>query len=511
MPASAKLNPVEQRLMLLADRWMSFRKDPTKRLLVWQTDANANRFYQCFFEVQKHETAYTVGDLFVVFEVPFVNSIQYSRELKNSLVGQYAASRNDLVQQGISPDWEFSPREIPDSVAGFVHSLQSFGAQHHDRIGHLVAVLMPTAVADNESFVSWLMRVLNTQIPERLRFVVIDSLEAPRLNQGDYATHRLVHFDTPKINALVAAQETFAQENVTGPAGVFRNLFIGLMTLVEKGPINQVNVKAADAIKFARNQKWTDQEVAVTMLVAGALLREKRFDDALKGYRGAREAAMRADAESHPAGKKLVLQTWFGEAGVHLAAGEDQEAVQCYDQAATVAQQIPDLILGIEAFRMGAFCLARMNDLESAIRRGSTALILGERLRPEARCITTLPIAALDLLRLMEPERVARMEQIKYQQTAQIATARRQANQSAEKLEPTQDIQAFHAIENTLEKSKTLAEKTAAQQLEAIAAGSGKPFRETFYKARDLLGASWPFEILTGIPVTSEKGESSAP
>jgi len=46
-------NPVEQRLLDLAGHWETFQADPAKRLLIWQADENALRFYQCFFEVQK--------------------------------------------------------------------------------------------------------------------------------------------------------------------------------------------------------------------------------------------------------------------------------------------------------------------------------------------------------------------------------------------------------------------------------------------------------------------------
>ena len=490
------LNPVEHRLLDLASHWETFRKDASKRLLVWQADDNALRFFQCFFEVQKHETDYTVGDLFVVFDAPFQNAIQYSRALKESLAGQYDASREDLIQQGITPDWQFNPEEIPDSAAGFVQSLCSFDSKHYESIGHLVAVLMPSEVANDDAFASWLTRTLAAGIPERLRFVVIDSLETPRLRQLIGSKHELIHVDTPKIDALTTAQETFAQEGAVGPAAVFRNLLIGLMTLVEKGSAEQVKVKAADALKFARKEKWADQEVVITMLVAGALLKEKRFDEAVKEYKGARKAAKQATAEGHPSGQQLVLQTLFGEAGVHLAAGNLAKAVECYDQAAVLAQQIPDIILGIEAFRMGTFCLARMNDLKPAIDRGLNALTMGEQLKPDARSMTSLPIAAVDLLRVIEPKRIERMEHIKYRQNVQINESRKKAEQRAAELEQSTNTQPFHEIEKDLEKETAQAKQTAAQQLDVSAADGSEPFQQVFSKARDLLGASWPLETL---------------
>jgi len=504
-------NPVERCLLKLCDRWSVFRSDTTKRMLVWQADPNAMRFYHCFFEVQKHPSDFTVGDLFVVFDTPFEHTIQYSRELKKSLAGQYEASRDDLVLQGIQPDWQFQPETFPDSAAGFVRSLLSFGSKHHERIGHLVAVLMPGDVANNDSFASWLTSTLKTQYPERMRLIVIDSLETPRLDRLNGSGNESIQFEAPKIDALATAQETFAQESVAGPAGVFRNLLIGLMTLVEKGNAEQVKVKATDALKFARKEKWADQEVVIAMLAAGAMLKEKRFAEALKGYQGARRAAEQATADAHPAGGQLVLQTWFGEAGVHLAAGEYGSALQCYDQAAVLARQIPNPILGIEAFRMGSFCLARMNDAEPAIRRGWSALELGQRLKPDARSMTTLPIAAIDLLRVIESQRVASMEHIAYRRKARIDAARQTADQSALELGDSQDPRLFQILEAKLEKEIATARQTAARQLDTLAAGGSEPFKQVFTRSREMLSPEWPLDTLIGVPDTPQPAGDAGP
>ncbi len=496
------LNPVERRLLDLCSHWDAFRADTAKRLLVWQVPDNAVRLLQCFFEVQKHETDYTTGDLFVVFDTPFENSIQYSRVLKEALAGQYDASREDLKQQGITPDWQFTPEQYPDSAAGFVQTLCSFGSQHHETIGHLVAVLMPSSIANDDAFASWLLRTLPAGVPERLRLAVTDSIETPRLSQLVGSGNALIYVDTPKIDALTTAQETFSQEGAVGPAAVFRNFLMGLMTLVEKGSAEQVKVKAADALAFARKQQWPDQEVVVTMLVAGALLKEKQFDDAIKAYQGARQAAMLATDSGHPAGQELVLQSWFGEAGAHLADGNDAQAAECYDQAAVVAQPIPNLILAIEAFRMGAFCHARLKNREAAIDRGSIALTLGEQLKPDARAMTTLPIAAIDLLRIEEPERVKLMEDIKHRQDSNIDQSREAAEQRAAEVEQVNDPQQLQDIEQNHATETAQAEQVAAEELDAVAAAGGEQFRQIFTRARKLLGAQWPLASFIDMPRT---------
>jgi len=494
-------NPVERRLVELCHEWTSFRADESKRLLIWRAPDNAGRLLQCFFETQKYETDYTTGDLFIVFDAPFVHSIQYSRELKEALAGQYEASREQLNQQGISPDWESTPGQYPASATGFMRSLDSFRTTHNSQIGHVVAVLMPQSVADADAFAAWLTRALGTDVPASLRFIVVDSLETPGLNELGESFRSLTHVQTLKIDAMVTAQETFAQEGGVGPAAVFRNHLMGVVTLIEKGSADQVKCKAADALAFARKEKWADQEVVIAVLVAGALLKEKRFDEATQTYQSARQAALQTVDCGHPAGQALVLQTWFGEAGVHLAAGDLESASHCYDEAAIVAPIIPNLILAIEAIRMGAFCQARMDNRQQAIEKGQSAMLLGRQLQPEDREMSTLPIVAVDLLRVIEPERVVCIENAKSRLQGRVIESRLALEQQAAALEAGEDSVQLDAEEEKLALLTAQADQEAIKELDVLVAQSGEEFQSAFAEARELLGPQWPLFSDVALPL----------
>lgn len=492
------INPVERRLTDLCGDWIAFRDDATKRLLIWQVPDDAARLLQCFFEVQKHETPYTSGDLFIVFDVAFDNSIQYSRQLKEALLGQYEASRQDLKGEGIEPDWRADPAQFPDSAYGFIQSVRSFGSAHHKSIGHLVVVLIPVSISHPDAFSGWMMRALDAGIPERLRIAVIDSTDNPQLELAESDDPRiLVH--ASDVDLAATAQETFAQETAVGPAGVFRNYLIGLVTLVEKGSVEQVKAKAADAQAFARKQGWLDQEVVIATLVAGALLKESRCDEAATTHQEARTAAMQATAAGHPAGQQLVLQTWFGEAGAHLAASRVPEAANCYDEAAVVAQESGNLILAIEAFRMSAFCYARCGQREEAVTRGENALAVGARLKTASRSMTTLPIAAMDLLDMTEPAHAQAVKEVKHRRDAQEDSIRSIAEAQAAKLEKADDFATILKIEKTLRTDLQNLQECASVELEAVIYKSGIDFRRAFDEITDLLGVGWPL-LTAAIP-----------
>ena len=178
-----------------------------------------------------------------------------------------------------------------DDLAGLVPL-----ARHHQHIGHLAAVLMPIEVESEPAFAGFLARALAAGLPERLRLVVIDPAEAPRLRALASGNDPRIRHEVPSLDVLTLAQETFAQEPTTGPGGVFRNLLMSLVTLVEVAPAAQVRAKAADAFDFARRHGWNDQQAAVAVLVAGAQLKEGRHDEAIATYRIAGAAAERLTA-----------------------------------------------------------------------------------------------------------------------------------------------------------------------------------------------------------------------
>jgi hypothetical protein len=468
------LNPVEQRLVELQERWLGFVARPDDRLLLWQVPDNARRLLHAFFEVQRHDlpggAPYVGTDTFIVFDEPFENSIQYARALKAGLAGRYAASGDSFQPLGVEPDWPFSPAQVPDTAAAWVQALNAL-AEHHPQLQHLVAVLMPATVADEPARLAWLQRALQAGPSPRVRLVVPDSLETPAL--AGLAGSPQVHAQPVPMDAWDVARDTFAQNPGVGAAGVFRTLLAGLFGLVDKGSADQVMAKANDALAFARRQGWLDQEVVVRMLAAGAMLKERRFDEAVVHHRHARSAAEQVAGIGHPAGRQLVLQTWFGEASAHLAAGDLPQAAGCYAQAEPVARELAHPILWIEALRMQSHCLARSGQPEAAMACGLRALQVGEQLEPPARPMTTLPLLANDLLQLADAGRAGRLHTLRQRLEQALAKLRSDTEQRAAALEQgggaASAAPALQALEEAQARQGEELVRQAAQVADALA------------------------------------------
>lgn len=494
------LNPVEKRLAYIGRDWLAYRHESRQPLLVWQAPANAARLMAAFFESQKHPTAYATGDFFVVFDVPFSHGIQYSRDLKSAFAEQYAASLEDLRHQGEATDWAFNPADFPDSPEGLVAALGSFASHYAKRIGVFAAVLQPVSGADKPAFVSWLRRAADADFAERLRLVVTDATDAPLLAGVSDEKGARISLRALQLDSFDVAQETFAQEPVAGPAGVFRNQLTALIALVEKGSVDQVKSKARDTLAFVQQQKWTDQEVVVRLLVAGALVKAARFDDAVAIYRASRQLAEKALAAGHPAGHKLILQTWFGEAGALLAAGDDRAAADCYWQAAASARADQNLILTIEALRMEAFCHGRSGDREVALACSRQALANGAQLRPEVRGMTTLPVAAMDYLRALDPAAADAIARHKGELDQVLASHESQADARAMAAGADIDRQTAQRIEDEWAADDRRASDEAEHGLAGLLANTDAAFQSAFAYARGLLGADWPLIGSVAIP-----------
>ena len=494
------LNPVERRLAHLCGEWITFRENRAARLLLWQVENDCLRLLQAFFESQKHDTPYRSGDLFIVFDAPFEHSIQYSRVLKQSLVGQYEASRDELATQGEATDWMPGPASAPHSPEGFVSALCSLGSRYHHSVGTVVAVLLPQLVMDEAAFVSWVERALDRGLPERMRLILADTLGTPQHQELATRDDPRIVVAQPQVNALNMAQETFAQEATTGPAGVFRNHLTGLAALLEKGSADQVKAKALDALAFARAQQWSDQEVVLRLMVAGALLKEARCSEAIQVYEAARLAAEKTVAAEHPAGRKLVLQTWFGQAGAHLADGDEAQAVVCYDQATAVAQQDRNPILAIEAQRMAGYCRWRQSDVDGALVGYGRALAMGAQLRAEVRGMTTLPLAAVDMLRAVDPERTASVEAVKLRLDRQLEQDRREAGEQAAAAGATISEASALQIESQLDESLARSRQAAEDELQQLVADGSGTFAACFANSRRLLGSDWPLVGTAAFP-----------
>lgn len=484
-------NPVERCMDDLRAQWLEASTGSDTRLFVWRTSANAQRMLTAFFELQQQPGEWNTPDLFLRFTPAFETSYGYSRTLKDTLLMGYAEGRDNLRQQGVAHDWDGAFETRPDTATGFLGLLDSFAAHHGEHLRYAVAVLDPTRIAADDALEIWLEQALAAPVPPRIRLMLTDSITNPRWYKLAERYPALTQIIDSRLDMHDIARATAAQSSSGDSSTAYRQMLTDVMTLLERGSAAQTEARAERALRLAERQSWPDQQVALHLMVAGAYLKEQQFEPAIRRYRLAREAAIRAQEAEHPAAQELLLQTWFGEAGAWFTAKQLPHAAQAYVEGAHVAQQIPNTLFAIEGFRMAGYCFARAKQNEPAREHYLLGLAEARALAPAERELTTFPLLLQDLLRLQDPKRVERIERCAEEYKKAVTEARQQVECDARALgeAPTRiDLERIDAA--MLDRCET-AFAYCGETRETLIGGGDVFFRKLIAVGRDMLHPAW--------------------
>lgn len=489
---TAPKNPVEKRIDDLAALWLQACEAPEVRVIVWRVPGNAGRMMAAFFEAQKHLEPASTPDLFQNFDAPFETGFGYSRELMGALRDGYVASRGDLKQQGLPIDWRGAHGDYADSAAGTLAMFQSFAEYYQGQMRYFAPVLSPGQVASSSGLEQWLDTALRAPIPDRLRLCLVDHTEDKRWQALAERHGKAVRVIDAPIDMFDIARQTAAQSSGgAGPGAAYRAMLADVMTLLEKGSAAQTAARADKAMKLVQREQWHDQQVVLHMAVAGAHLKQAEHSEAIHRYRAARECAIAAEAAKHPAGANLIMQTWFGEAGVWLSAHQPVRASEAYTQAAAVARRVPNAMFALEGLRMAGYCLAQDGQVEPARERYLAAVAEARAMPPADRPLTTLALLLQDMLRLQDAPRAERIAQYAPAYQQEVAEALQQAEAQSARLGPRPAPAALEKIEKELLTRYELAFRKLCDQRERLIAGGDVFFRKVVALARDYLHPAW--------------------
>lgn len=491
---AAANNPVMQCLDHLRDRWLEAGEDPQWRVLVWRVPDNATRLLEAFFAAQQQPETASTPDLFLRFDAPFETGFGYSRALKDALLLGYAEGRDDLDNQDIPIDWNGAFEQHPDTPVGFLALLDSFARHHREHLRHVAAVLMPESTASAASMIDWLDAALQSPIPEQLRLVVADTQSHPRWQALVERHPRHLRLIETPIDLFDVARATAAQSGAghgSGPAATYRQLLADCMRLLDCGTAAQVAQRADRALQLAEREQWPDQQVVMHMLVAGAYLKEQAYREAIVRYRCARKCAQAAQAQGHPAGSELVMQSWFGEASALVAAKQLELAAKAYVDAAQAAKAVPNALFVIEGYRMAGQCLAQDRQTEPAREHYMLGLAEARGLDSATRAVTTFPLLLQDLLKLQDTPRAERIARTAASYKTALERSRSEAEAQAAKLGDAPLHAELEQVDARMLARWEASYTRLIDEREKLIGGGDIFFRKVVSVARELLHPGW--------------------
>ena len=402
MDSSFQHNPVTRRLQKLAEKWEVFEQVSNAPLGIWKVEYDVSRMIDAFV-LMEDTVQKQVSSIFLTFEADFVDNETYAFELiKEFLMNVFhPTSKASLEEAGVDVT-TLRVGEIKDTHT-WLKLLVDFVGLVEFLEGHFVAYLNPRHKADAQAWVDWIEKLINLELPDRLRFMIKEESQFPLFDNLIEQYPEKIELLYPEIDMGEVMHEIVdeaSKKRGDVPGAKFQKLMIDVSQFVGKKKMIEAEAKAKEAIEIASLEKWDNLQIAVLIALANGYIGTKEFEMARAKFQEARRIS-RIYAEKEPElGKQMEVQALMGEAGTYLGEQNFKEGAPVYALAGEVASSIQKHNLEMEALRMTGFCYNYVKNYRSAWEYYRKALIAGEKLEENMRRSSTLPYVGEALLKL---------------------------------------------------------------------------------------------------------------
>jgi hypothetical protein len=400
-------NPILEQLDAIEDTWAEFAETPGARLLSLEIRQEEARLFDAFVARELDERTAELPDLFLTLETPFEHLAVHGFALQQTLISEYQSAQPGLAAEGVAASWTppvYLDRAESD-VAFFARTCESF-QQHYAVERHLAMVLRPSAVANVAAYRQWLQKLLSTSAGH-VRFVVLDSAEAPELRVVAETEPARAKSRRPPLD-MPGALEALSRDagNLDTPGGQYRDLFVRLGSQLAKHDLARATQLGAAALAIAAAQGWFHLAVPIHFALAAGFSSAARFVDSLACYKSAEQAALRGESEgaedARPACRTLRLHARLGQGSILVAAGAWDAAARHYEETAPLAAEYGDARTELDCHRLASFAHERAGRGDRAFQVGLNGLGVARTMDPELLTSSTFPYLGLALLHLCE-------------------------------------------------------------------------------------------------------------
>ncbi|HYO72911.1 MAG TPA: hypothetical protein VEU33_43305 [Archangium sp.] len=386
-------NVVEKRLGWLHNQWVEFVQAPEARLLRWLVEPSEARMVEAWLKKEGDERTGECPDLFLRFDIPFLQPETYGFELRETLVAMVEES-----QEGVSLG-RLDPRQ--SGAEAFFGACEALHRHYESVCEVLAVVLVPGEVADVKAWRQWLQAALAHLRSPHVRVVVLDDVRVRMLEPLAQAEPKRVRTSVADLDMPGAMEEVARGAAGMDPAGGrYRELLVRLGNAAGRGELHQVTRLGEEAVALAAGQGWSALVVAARWAMGAALLVASKPTEALEHYRKAEAVAVEAEARGEAQGAELRLKSRMAVGAVLVTRQEWAQAAVLYEETAPMARKLADARLELECWRMASFCRESIQEVDKAWDRSEQAWSVGLALEPEARASSTLPYVAEARVRL---------------------------------------------------------------------------------------------------------------
>lgn len=389
-------NPIEQRIVALADRWKECIEVKNSRVVRLYHKEDENQMIDAFIWYMLGIDS-SIDDIAFILDPLFTDIETYSEKLLSALSDIINEWNNTPKNAGIEdnhvnwkPDYNLADKENPASL--FVRNFNMLSETLNLEKGKytVATLLFPHINKKKKDVGKWMEYAIQEGISPRVKVLLSDTEEYPvfdRLNR-EYPEEvvRLI----PKLDMDNVIKQLAAMGDPAAPSTPYRIAFVNMMAAMTKNNSREASKHGNTCIRIAKensiiNPHWAVQVVVVYMALANDRLKMKDEKGAGKQIDKAIEAA-----ENLPdtLGKDVILpvtaQAYMTRGSISCYPKNWENALPDFSKAASLYSGARNTIMGIEAYRMAGFCAAKSVSSEEAVEYLAAGFRLARQANREA-------------------------------------------------------------------------------------------------------------------------------
>lgn len=341
-------NAVVREILKIGTQWERLKKEhPSAKLFCWKGSRLELEFVNAYVQYQLSDQS--MGkDTFLIFdhefEDVFTHGITTLKEFEKGIQAWHDALTDE--QKLLKEKW-YLKGDPNDSIIAtyFVKNLNSLPDYYEFKANEtLVIVLSPKSISNIDSYVKWLVDVIDQNIDERIKLMIHDQGEYPFLK--DVTKSREVVEVIPSIDAFGAMEA--AQKETAGspddPQVMFQTHLLNASRYFGKQKNEKALKETQHCINIGKRHELYDLLASVYIFRAGIFTSTKENNKVFKEMDSAIEAA-----ERNP---QLLIHAKLIKGSYALRFNDKQLAYECFVDLPEMAEEFGDDHLIIETIRL---------------------------------------------------------------------------------------------------------------------------------------------------------------
>ncbi len=384
-------NPIHQRIEIICEKWEESRIRREARIVRMRCQADEADMIDAFYTYLIAADT-PVLDIAFHFDATCSDEKEFSHMLLRELeeiIYIWNNSQKDKNIEYVPINWkpDFSIESSKNPAALFVQNFNRLSVEL-DLQQELYAVAVFRG-QPNKNFISWLDQALRSEIDQRVRFLISDTVTEPvylaaAKKFGELLLTIPIDLDMPK-----AMEQIAAMGDPKDPATIYRPALMKMMNAMNAKKETEAEQHATECVDIAtanlsKDPYWITQIILVYIAIGNDKIRYRKKKETLAYANKAVDTAIAAQEYfDNKVAAGLLGQALMFRATVYFVQKQFNEAYSDYNLAFVIFREQANGPLAVEASRMAARSAFKSGYRVNAIRILAEGARVGRLMDPD--------------------------------------------------------------------------------------------------------------------------------